>query len=90
MGLDYDTYLDHERYGLEEREEDATYAVYMIHDGYRNVSQHLYYNLKDAQRQFDAIPDGDGNIYLGEIDENDIDPMDWEATKRLMVTIDKK
>lgn len=86
----YDTYLDYERYGLEERTEDATDTVYMIHDGYRNVSQRLYYNLKDAQRQFDAIEDGDGNIYLGEIDENDIDPNNWTYTLSLMKEIDKK
>lgn len=88
--MNYDEAMDYERYAWDDREENVSDTVYIICDKHCILTARNYYNLKEAQRQFDAIMPSDGEIYLGEIDENDIDPMDWAATMRLMNVIDKR
>lgn len=88
--MNYDDHIDYERYAYDDREENVSDTVYIICDKHGNLSRRNYERLQDAQSQFNEIPDGDVEIYLGEIDENDIDPMDWTATMRLMKILDKR
>jgi hypothetical protein len=82
--MNYDESMDYERYRLDERDETVSDEVYVIHDGYRELSR--TYSFDTMKRLYNAEDEKNG-IEVGLIIEDDIDPMDWEYTKTLMTKI---
>lgn len=80
----YDESMDYERYAWDDREENVSDEVYVIHDGYRELSR--TYSFDQMKRLYRAEDEKNG-IEVGLIAEDDIDPMDWKATMDLMTPI---
>lgn len=82
--MNYDDHIDYERYRLDERDETVSDEVYVIHDGYRELSR--TYSFDQMKRLYNAEDEKNG-IEVGLIVEDDIDPNNWEYTKTLMTNI---
>lgn len=82
--MNYDEAMDYERYRLDERDETVSDEVYVIHDGYKELSR--TYSFDQMKRLYREEDEKNG-IEVGLIVEDDIDPTNWEYTKTLMTNI---
>lgn len=82
--MNYDEAMDYERLAWDNREENVSDEVYVIHDGTEEVFR--TYSYDDLKRHYATIDDTDG-LKIGLIIAEDIDPTNWNYTMDLMTPI---